>query len=237
MKEIRFLKDLPCKLTNSNKSVINLLGGDIYYDRDGNRFAFLTFENLNKSPIFFLQLAIREYSSEGKLIKDQEFILPYLYAPKGQFVNDTPIEIDQETEAVEVCIVKATFDRENFESDRLSPFRSEDYAKKPSRAPAKRWDSKSSVSFVSGSAETTGTSGETVASSDSTVEAGLEEGAVREEAVAREDLSSLPRGTYTKKKKALFFLPLGAIVVLAIVAIVIFTFYSAYFVNTANGYI
>ena len=32
MKEIKFLKDLPIKLTNENKRVLNVIGGDIYYD-------------------------------------------------------------------------------------------------------------------------------------------------------------------------------------------------------------
>ena len=145
MREIKFLKDLPCKLVNTNKGVINLLGGDIYYDKDGNRFAFLTFDNLLSSPIFSLHLSLREYSADGKLIKDSEFFLPYMYAPKGNFVNETPIEIDKETEAVEVFVNKATFDKTNFINDSLVHFTSQDFIEKPTRAPKKKWDAAPSV--------------------------------------------------------------------------------------------
>ena len=147
MKEIKFLKDLPCKLLNKNKNIIKLLGGDVYYDKDGNRFAFLTFENTNKSPVFFIQLALREYAGDGKLLQDEEFVLPNIYYPRGEFVNEVPIEINKETEAVEVYITKATFDHVNYINDALVPFKEEDYASKPSRAPKKKWDAKSTFSF------------------------------------------------------------------------------------------
>ena len=54
MTEIKFLKDLPIKLTNTNKSVLVVLGGDIYYDSDGNRYGFISFRNPIFSPCLFV---------------------------------------------------------------------------------------------------------------------------------------------------------------------------------------
>lgn len=140
MKEIKFLKDLPIKLVNQNQSYINIAGGDVYYDKDGNRFAFITFKNLTKSPVYSLQISYREYSAEGKLIKDGEFFIPYMYEATGEFVNEEPIEIDQQTEAMEIFISKAVFDKNKFENDRFTGFTKVDYIEEPKRAPKKKWD-------------------------------------------------------------------------------------------------
>lgn len=139
MIEIKFLKDLPIKLTNTNKSVLTVLGGDIYYDSDGNRYGFISFRNPNKSPVFALQLAIREYSVDGKFIRDNELFESYTYYPTGDFVINEPILLDKEAEAVEVTIVKITFRKSNFINDRFVPFKQEDYINLyQSRAPVKR---------------------------------------------------------------------------------------------------
>ncbi len=147
MKELKFLKDLPCKLTNVNKTYIGLTGADIYYDKDGNRFAFITFINLSKSPIFFFQAQIREYSNEGKLIKDNELVIPCMFATKGEFVNENPLEISSDTEAIEIYVNKVTFDRKNFINDKLVNFATKEYIEKPDRAPKKKMDTKSTISF------------------------------------------------------------------------------------------
>ena len=127
MKELKFLKDLPIKLTNNNKRVIGVVGGDIYYDAAGNRYGYITFNNLSSSPIFALQLFIREYSIEGKFVRDNEYFDPYIYYPKGNFVTNEPIPLDKDTEAIEVTVVKATLDSRNFINDRFVGFKKEDY--------------------------------------------------------------------------------------------------------------
>ena len=79
MIELKFLKDLPIKLTNNNRKLLSVVGGDIYYDAAGNRYGYITFNNLNSSPIFALQLFIREYSIEGKFVRDNEYFDPYIF--------------------------------------------------------------------------------------------------------------------------------------------------------------
>ena len=127
MKELKWLKDLPIKLMNENKRVIGVVGGDIYYDAAGNRFGYITFNNLSSSPIFALQLFIREYSIEGKFVRDNEYFEPYIYYPKGQFVNNEPIPLDKDTEAIEVTVVKATLQSRNLINDHYVAFKQEDY--------------------------------------------------------------------------------------------------------------
>ena len=148
MKEIKFLKDLPIKLTNSNKRILTVVGGDIYYDAAGNRYGYITFNNVGKSPIFSLQLFIKEYSIEGKFIRDNEYFEPYIYYPKGSFVNNEPILLDKETEAVEITIVKVTLDKQNLIDDRYVSFKAEDYADLYQRkAPVKKPGTAVSFSF------------------------------------------------------------------------------------------
>ena len=148
MIEIKFLKDLPIKLTNTNKSVLTILGGDIYYDSDGNRYGFISFRNPNKSPVFALQLAIREYSVDGKFIRDNELFEAYTYYPTGDFVINEPILLDKEAEAIEVTIAKVTFRKTNFVNDRFVPFKQEDYVNLyQTRAPVKRSSNPGVFSF------------------------------------------------------------------------------------------
>lgn len=148
MTELKFLKDLPIKLTNSNKRVLSVVGGDIYYDANGNRYGYITFNNVSRSPIFSLQLYIREYSIDGKFIKDNEFFQPYIYYPAGNFVTDDPIPLDGETEAVEITIVKVTLNSANLINDKMTSFKAEDlvdlYQKK---APIKKPGTATSFSF------------------------------------------------------------------------------------------
>ena len=139
MIEIKFLKDLPIKLTNQNKKVLEVMGGDVYYDSEGNRYGYITFKNKLKSPIFSLQLFIREYSIEGKFIRDTEFFEPYVFYPMGEFVINQPINLDKETEAIEVTIVKATLNNRNFVNDRFLSFKEQDFVNIfQSKAPVKK---------------------------------------------------------------------------------------------------
>lgn len=148
MKELKFLKDLPIKLTNANKRVLGVVGGDIYYDSDGNRYGFITFNNLTRSPLFSLQLFIREYTIEGKFIRDNEYFEPYIFYPKGNFVINEPIILDNETEAIEVTIVKATLDKQNLLNDRYVSFKNEDYVDLYQRkAPIKKPGTATSFKF------------------------------------------------------------------------------------------
>lgn len=128
MREIKFLKDLPIKPTNTNQKVLRIQGGDIYYDADGNRYGYITFKNVSRSPIFSIQLFIREYTIEGKFIKDTEYFQPYVYYEEGEFVIDEPIVLDRDTDAIDVQIVKATLNGRNFINDKFVPFKKEDYA-------------------------------------------------------------------------------------------------------------
>ena len=148
MKELKFLKDLPIKLTNENKRVLNVVGGDIYYDAAGNRYGYITFNNLSSSPIFALQLFIREYSIEGKFVRDNEYFDPYIYYPKGNFVINEPIPLDKDTEAIEVTVVKATLEKRNLIDDHYVGFKTEDYLDLYQRkAPVKKPGTASSFSF------------------------------------------------------------------------------------------
>ena len=148
MKELKFLKDLPIKLTNENRRVLSVVGGDIYYDAAGNRYGYITFNNLSSSPIYALQLFIREYSIEGKFIRDNEYFDPYIYYPKGNFVTNEPIPLDKDTEAIEVTVVKATLDKRNLINDRFVAFKPEDYADLYQRkAPVKKPGTATSFSF------------------------------------------------------------------------------------------
>ena len=148
MKELKFLKDLPIKLTNNNKRVIGVVGGDIYYDAAGNRYGYITFNNLSNSPIFALQLFIREYSIEGKFVRDNEYFDPYIYYPKGNFVTNEPIPLDKDTEAIEVTVVKATLDSRNLIDDHFVGFKKEDYTDLYQRkAPVKKPGTATSFSF------------------------------------------------------------------------------------------
>ena len=148
MKEIKFLKDLPIKLTNSNKRIVDVIGGDIYYDADGNRYGYITFNNVSSSPIFSLQLFIREYSIEGKFVRDNEYFEPYVFYAKGNFVINEPIALDKETEAVEVTIVKVTLNNRNFVNDRFVAFKAEDYADLyQKKAPIKKPGTAASFTF------------------------------------------------------------------------------------------
>ena len=126
MTELKFLKDLPIKLMNENKRVLSVVGGDIYYDAAGNRYGYITFNNITSSPIFALQLFIREFSIEGKFVRDNEYFDPYIYYPKGNFVINEPIPLDKDTEALEVTVVKATLEKRNFINDKFVGFKKED---------------------------------------------------------------------------------------------------------------
>ena len=257
MVEIKFLKDLPLRHVNQNKTYISVLGGDIYYDKDGNRYAFITFKNHRRSPLFALQISYREYSGEGKLIKDGEFYAPYMFETYGEFVNETPIPIDPQTEALEVYVNKAIFDRDRFDNDRLKPFKEIDYIQEPKQAPKKRWDSKSDFDFgkvastprpqeapqqeevkeeepkVPFSEELKITGEEVIPSEPVAGEAlvGDDAPAKAEEAAP----VNATRGTFKPTKTWLYLIPVGIIVVVAVVAIVVSTMVTKGAVENFNN--
>ena len=246
MKEIKFLKDLPIKLMNTNKSVLSVVGGDIYYDNDGDRFGYITFKNLEKSPIFSLQLFIREYSIDGKFIRDNEFFESYTYYPKGDFVINEPILLDKETEAIEVTIVKLTLNRHNFVNDRFVAFKEEDYVEIYQRkAPVKKPGTASTFNFAAAPAPAAAPAQEQPVASEESSQPVREETStpVQEERVApavekeqpataqapvqepEEEVASAPVSsdnlTYASKQKGFWkFIP----PVIAVIAIAVLTF-------------
>lgn len=248
MIEIKFLKDLPIKLANNNKSILQVLGGDIYYDSVGNRYGYISFKNPNKSPIFALQLAVKEYSVDGKFIKDNELFEGYTYYPTGDFVINQPILLDKETEAVEITIVKITFRKANFINDRFVAFKKEDYVELyQSKAPVKR-SSGASSNFFAGLAKPASNEeltplGEEApespvqesAPSEASAEAPVVEEPVKEEKVPETPVSELRR--FAKEKKTIFtIIPFAAAALLLVVFLFIIMMSVTGGVNAFNYY-
>lgn len=139
MREIKFLKDLPIKLTNGGSATLSIVGGDIYYDSEGNRFGYITFTNLNKSPLFAIQLFIKEFDIDGKFIRENEYFEGSSYYEKGEFVNKNPLVLDRACEAIEITIVKLTYNNHNWTDGRFVAFKNEDYLPlEQNRAPFKK---------------------------------------------------------------------------------------------------
>lgn len=119
MLELKYFKELPCRPLNKNKEYVRLAGADLYSDKDGNRYAFLSFQNLYKSPFFSLYLYIKEYDSSGTFLKDSKFSVPNFYGKTGLHVINEPVELEKECSGIEVYIYFAEFIGYNFYNDQF----------------------------------------------------------------------------------------------------------------------
>ena len=232
MKEIKFLKDLAIRLTNTNK-VIDVVGGDIYYDTDGTRYGYVTFKNTSKSPIFSLQLFIREYNVDGVFIKDNELFDAYCYYPVGEFVINNPIVFDKETEAIDITIVKITFNNRNFINDRFVGFKDSDYADLFQRkAPVKKPGSGTVFTFSNAPrpaarpvAEEAPLDAEqpTAASGEAPVDEAIEQAPVREAPAPQPEVPVSEITSFGKAQKDFFrYIPVAvALLVIVVMAFII----------------
>ena len=117
MLELKFFKELPCRSLNNNKSFVELAGADLYNDKEGNRYAFLSFKNNYKGPFFSLYLYLKEYDSSGTFLKENKFSVPNFYGKTGLHVINEPIELEKECEGIEVYIYLAEYVGKNFYND------------------------------------------------------------------------------------------------------------------------
>lgn len=120
MIEIKYLKELPIRLLNSNKNLLDINGADIYVDKDLNRFAFIEFKNNNKKPLFALYFVLKQYDANGSFISEIKFSLPNIYYKRGKFVNEIPVKLDEECDGVELFITYAEFSNIYFYKDKTS---------------------------------------------------------------------------------------------------------------------
>lgn len=223
MKEIKFLKDLPIKLTNNNKRVLKVIGGDIYYDTDGNRYGYITFNNVSKSPIFSIQLAIREFSIDGKFVRDNEYFESYVYYPTGNFVINEPIVLDKDTEAVEVTVVKVTLESRNFIDDKFVGFKAEDYIDLYQRkAPIKKPGTATTFSF--NQAAPANANGDVEYEDGAAPQGGTQLGIKVEREVMPSELTQFGK---PQKNFWRFIYPLVGIVVLAILILIVMSTVTA----------
>lgn len=119
MLELKFFKQLPCRSLNNNKSYVELAGADLYNDKDGNRYAFLSFKNNYRGPFFSLYLYLKEYDSSGTFLKENRFTVPNFYGKTGLHVINEPIEVEKECEGIEVFIYLAEYVGKNFYNDKF----------------------------------------------------------------------------------------------------------------------
>ena len=117
MLELKFFKELPCRSLNQNKSFVELAGADLYNDKEGNRYAFLSFKNNYRGPFFSLYLYLKEYDSSGTFLKENKFSVPNIYGRPGLHVINEPIELEKECEGIEVYIYLAEYTKKNFYND------------------------------------------------------------------------------------------------------------------------
>ncbi len=119
MLELKFFKELPCRSLNQNKSFVELAGADLYNDKEGNRYAFLSFKNNYRGPFFSLYLYLKEYDSSGTFLKENKFSVPNFYGKQGVHVINEPIELEKECEGIEVFIYLAEYTKKNFYNDKF----------------------------------------------------------------------------------------------------------------------
>ena len=119
MKVLTYIKDLPIKLINDNKSYINVEGSTLYLDEEGNRYAYVCFNNLYRKPFFSLILDLTQYDVGGHLVKKEKYYVPHCFGNKGKVLLERPILIDKECEALEVEIVLAVFSNKVFAHNEL----------------------------------------------------------------------------------------------------------------------
>ena len=119
MLELKFFKELPIRSLNQNHSFVEVKGADLYLDKEGNRYAFISYKNSYKKPVFSLYLHIKEYDSSGTFIKEDRFSLPTLYGATGLHVINTPIPLENSCDGVEVFVYFAEYNKYNFYNDKF----------------------------------------------------------------------------------------------------------------------
>lgn len=120
MLELKYFKELPCRTLNTNTSCIQLAGADIYNDKDGNRYAFISVKNNYHKPFFSLYLYIKEYDSSGTFLKENKFSIPNIYGTRGVHVINEPILLEKGCDGIEVFIYFAEFTGRNFYNDKFT---------------------------------------------------------------------------------------------------------------------
>ena len=120
MLELRYFKELPCRLLNKNTAYVQLAGADLYTDKEGNRYAFVSVKNNYRKPLFSLYLYIKEYDSTGTFLRDNKFSVPTFYGETGINVINEPIAVDKSCDGIEVFIYFAEYVGFNFYNDVFS---------------------------------------------------------------------------------------------------------------------
>ena len=123
MKVLTYIKDLPVKLSNENKNVLDLEGATLYLDEEANRYAYVCLNNLTKRPAFALILDLIQYDVGGHLIKKEKYYVPHCFLDHGKNVLEKPINIDKECEAMEINIALAIFSNRVFANDEIRKIR------------------------------------------------------------------------------------------------------------------
>lgn len=119
MIELKYLKDLPVRPLNENKTYLKVTGGDIYVDKDGNRYAYLSFKNSYKKPVFSLYLVVKEYDLNGTLIRENHQAYPSIYIGKQSYITEKPIKLTRDCEGLDVYIAYAEFSNIYFYEDKV----------------------------------------------------------------------------------------------------------------------
>lgn len=119
MLELKFYKELPIRSLNQNHSFAEVKGADLYIDKEGNRFAFISFKNSYKTPLFSLYLHIKEYDSSGTFLKEDRFSIPNIYGTTGMQVINEPIPLENSCDGIEVYVYFAEYNKYNFYNDKF----------------------------------------------------------------------------------------------------------------------
>lgn len=119
MIELKYLKDLPVRPLNENKTYLKVTGGDIYVDKDGNRYAYLSFKNTYRKPVFSLYLVVKEYDLNGTLIRENHQAYPSIYIGKQSYITEKPIKLTRDCEGLDVYIAFAEFSNIYFYQDKV----------------------------------------------------------------------------------------------------------------------
>lgn len=119
MLELKFYKELPIRSLNQNHSFAEVKGADLYIDKEGNRFAFISFKNSYKTPLFSLYLHIKEYDSSGTFLKEDRFSIPNIYGTTGMHVINEPIPLENSCDGIEVYVYFAEYNKYNFYNDKF----------------------------------------------------------------------------------------------------------------------
>lgn len=120
MLELKYFKELPCRSLNANTKYIQLAGADLYTDKEGNHFAFLSIKNNHSKPCFSLYLYIKEYDSSGTFLKENKFSMPTYYAERGIHIINEPIPLENGCDGIEVFVYLAEYVGYNFYNDKFT---------------------------------------------------------------------------------------------------------------------